>query len=73
MSIVQERQQAEPYVIVVGTMGDPRQAFLVVDCHVIREVVLNKIPFVLVVIVSGVTICFLIWRCCVWMLNITNC
>ena len=35
---------ARLYVIVVGTMGDPSQAFLVVDCHVIGEVELNKIP-----------------------------
>ena len=37
-SIVQERQQAEPYIIV-----GPSQAFLV-DYHVIGEVKLNKIP-----------------------------
>ena len=55
---MQERQQAEPYIIVVGTMGDPSQAFLVVDCHVIGEVELNKIPLVLLGAYFVFNICY---------------
>lgn len=56
---MQERQQAEPYIIiiVVGTMGDPSQAFLV-DCHVIGEVELNKIPLVLLAAYFMFNICY---------------
>lgn len=36
-----------PYILVVGDLREPMQAFLVADCQVITEVELMDIPLVL--------------------------
>ena len=51
---MQERQQAEPYIILVGTMGDPSQEFF----FVIGEVELKKIPLVLLGAYFVFNICY---------------
>ena len=43
-SIVKERKQAEPFILITGDLNNPDQGFLVVDCVIVGSVEMNKSP-----------------------------
>lgn len=49
-SIVEERRQAQPYVLATGTVSNPDQFFLVVDCVVLGEVDVEQVSLILLAV-----------------------
>lgn len=57
-TIVQDKKQAEPFVIITGDLSCPDQAFLVVDCVIIGTVDITKIPLALLSAYFVFNICY---------------
>ena len=59
LTIISERKQPQPYVIVTGNINSPEQAFLVVDCHLMGEISLETIPLYIVAAYFVFNICYI--------------
>ena len=46
-AIVAERKQPQPYILATGTLSDPKQMFLIVDCVVIGEIKVEQLALII--------------------------
>lgn len=56
---VESKGQSEPYVLLIGSYKDPRQAFLVVDCFVVCEIKnIGNVPLALLSAYFVFNVCY---------------
>ena len=52
------RKQPQPYLFGIGTLAEPEQYFLVIDCIIIGEVKVEQLPLILLAAYFVFNICY---------------
>lgn len=58
LNYIKQKDQKEPYVLVLGSFKLPKQAFLIVDDEVVSEIEIQDIPLALLSSFSVFNICY---------------